>query len=522
MWPLLALALALTPAAATAQPEMFDEIQGPDDRMGGHYFGPDGTRLDFDDEYWRALSPETDRLWLALTWQVVVLGFGTAWYWANADENAKDWDYPGWRSRLDFSAVRFDDNHFTINHVSHPFAGAAYYALARANGQGIAASAGLAILSSTIWEYGLEWRELVSLNDQFFTPLGGVAIGEGIYRIGHYLNSAPGGGRWPHELAAATLGFPVWLHRRLEGRRAPAGPTDSLGFSGAYHHRFRLSYARVATGDGVREAPSLDGFDLEVDLHAIPGLGRPGAFDVLFTEGNLFDIDVDATWDDDGEGGEWGMRFESVLVGYLDQDITAVEGDPDTRDGMAAYAGLGAGYEHRQRWRPEPRDRWSMVLLPGPDVGLWFFRGPLVLRGRLSLYPTFTAIDSVAAPAWFEENPGVVVRSVLRRRGYYYGFGLSSRLEVDATWGWLRLGGTARFAHVESVEGLDREQDRIELDEALQDDLIELRAYGVLTVPGWLVSLGLDYTHTERWGRMGGVDGARDWERLELTVGIEF
>ncbi len=498
-----------------------DAVDGPD-RMSGYYFDLDGNRLDFDDVYWAALRPEEEHLWLAFGWQAFALGVGTVWYWTNAAENSQDWDYPGLEARLDFSAVRFDDNHFTINHVSHPFSGAAYYTLARSAGMGIAGASGMALLSSTIWEYGLEWRELVSLNDQFFTPLGGIALGEGIYRLGHYFNSAPGGGDLPQQILGATLGFPVWLHRLYDDRVAPPGPVDSLGFSAAYDHRFRLSYARAAVDDGIRREERQDGFDVAVDLYAIPGLGRPGAFDVFFTEGNIFDIEAGATWTDDGEGGGWYMRIESVMLGWLAQDITGVPEDTSTRWGTTVYIGLAAGYEHLQQWRPEPRDRWAKVLLPGPDAGVWLFGGGVEGRIRLSIHPTFDAIDSVAAPNWFEENPAQTVRSVLRRRGYYYGFGIGGRLLAELHMGWLRLEGEARFTHVESVEGLDREQEEVTVDPSLQDDMVRLRAGAVVTVPGWLVSAGLDYTRTERWGEMGWSRGERTFDRIQLTAGIEF
>jgi len=515
---LAALAISLVAMPCHAQ---FDEVDGPD-RMRGYYLGDDGLELDFDDVYWRALKPEASHLWLAFGWQVAALGFGTAWYWSNAEFNAADWDYPGLEARLNLSAVRFDDNHFTINHVSHPFDGAAYYVLARSSGLGIAGASGLAMLTSAVWEFGLEWRELVSLNDQIFTPIGGVAIGEGIFRLGHYLNSAPFGGRWPHKLAAMTLGFPVWLHRRIDGRRIGEGPTDDLGFSAAYHHRFRLAYARVIIDDGVTRRDSLDGFDARMDLYAVPGLGRPGTFDVFFSEGNLIDVDVDATWDDDGEGGEWGIRFDSVLFGWLDQDIEGVEGDPESRWGQTAWAGLAVGYEHRQRWRPEPRDRWAMIHLPGPDAGLWSWLGPVSARLRLAIHPTFDAIDSVAAPRWIEENPDLTIRSVLARRGYYFGFGLSTRLDVDLVWRDLRVSGRARFAHVDSTDGLDRFQERIEYDGPVEDDLVQIDARVEWSIPAWLVTFGAAYTHTDRWGRMGDVRAERSWDRFELSTGIQF
>lgn len=498
-----------------------DAVDGPR-RMSGRYFDVDGLEVDFDDIYWSNLQPEEPHLGLAFAWQALILGGGTWWYWANASENAKDWEFPSFRSRLTGEAVRFDDNHFTINHVSHPFAGAAYYAMARSAGMGLAGASGMAILSSSVWEYLLEWREQVSLNDQFFTPLGGIAIGEGIYRLGHYFNSAPNGGGLPQRILAATLGAPVWFHRWYDDVVPPDGPVDSLGFSAAYHHRFRLSYARAGISAGGEAPVPRNGFAFDGDLYAMPGLGRPGSFDVFFSEGNFFDIEAGATWDDDGVGADWHMRVESVLVGYLTQEITGVPDDPDSRWGSTIYVGSAAGYLHVQQWQPVPRDRWAKVLLPGLDAGVWLYAGRIVGRLRFSIQPSFDSIDSVAAPLWFERNPQLTVRSVLRRRGYYYGFGLGSRLGLELELGWLRFEGEARFSHVESIEGLDREQEKLDVDPPIEDDMVRLRGMLTVTVPDWMLSFGLNIIRTERWGRMDRETAERDYTRGELTVGIEF
>lgn len=508
-----ALALAMIGALITPA------VAAPADRMRGRYLGVEGLKLDIAEEHRLFLRPEEYHPWRGAIWQVVALGIGTAWYWSNVETNSKDWDYPGWESRFDLSAVRFDDNHFTINHVSHPFSGGAYYALARVNGYGVIASAGFSIATSTVWEFVLEWRELVSLNDSIMTPGAGIPIGEAIYRLGHYVNSAPEGGGWPQKIAAMTLGFPVWLHRWYDGRTVPSGPADELGFSAAYYHRFRLAYLRAMVDDGVNARDSLDGVDLRMRLYAVPGFERPGETEMLFTGANFIDADVWASWDDDGEGGDWAMLVEAVLAGYYTQSL---DGPPEALSGSAAYAGIGIGYEHMQRWRPEPRDRWAMVHMPGADMAVWAYVGGARVRLRMVLRPTFNAIDSLGAPAWIEQNAEETVRSVLRRRGYYYGFGLSGRLDLEAEYAGFGVGGQVRYAYVESFDGVDREQEEVTFDGAIDDEMVVYGAWAQYTVPGWLLSARLGFTRTEREGAMGGLRTARRWHRVDATVGIEF
>ena len=100
---------------------------------------------------------------------------GAAWYWTNQDLNQRDWelrwDWPSWRRKLvTFDAVRFDSNDFTTNGVNHMFSGGVYYLTGRTNNLGMAESFVLGAAASTVWEYVIEYKELVSANDLIFTP----------------------------------------------------------------------------------------------------------------------------------------------------------------------------------------------------------------------------------------------------------------------------------------------------------------------------------------------------------------
>ncbi|MCA9539669.1 MAG: DUF3943 domain-containing protein [Myxococcales bacterium] len=488
-------------------------------QMRGSYLGEDGLELKLGEEYDLALGREPLHLWRAIGWQAISLGIGTVWYWGSWEANSADWDFPPFRDRFDFSAVRTDTNHYTINNLTHPIDGAAYYALARINGFGVPASALTSMLTSTIWEYALEYREQVSINDEIFTPGAGVAMGEAMFRLAHYLNSAPAGGRWPQKVAAATVGFPVWLHRWLDDRVPPVGPTDSLGFSGAYHHRFCLAYDRAAVRDGVASTDDLHGFRIEAELNALPGYLRPGDLDLIFTDGNFTEFIVRALWTGDGEDGELLVHIDSTLAGYYTQSI---EGPPEAPTGTAARMGVTIAFDHDQRWLPDPRDRISAVHMPGLDgavFGLW--RG---LRGRLriALHPTFNAIDSLAFPAFRARDATTVVRNLTERRGYYFGFGVATWLEFDAEWQGLRLDGRLRYLYVDSLDGVDRFQERIDVDVPMTDDLIEYEVALGYTVPVVATHLRVGYTRTERRGWMAEARAARSFDRVIGTAGFQF
>src|SRR6185436_7240239 len=105
------------------------------------------------------------------------------WYWRDLDFNTRDWDLrwdgPSWKRKLtSLDAVRFDQNLFQTNAVSHTRAGVAHYQILRGNGFSAGASALGTFATSAIWEYLIEFKELVSLNDLIVNSVSGFAIGE--------------------------------------------------------------------------------------------------------------------------------------------------------------------------------------------------------------------------------------------------------------------------------------------------------------------------------------------------------
>ena len=103
--------------------------------------------------------------WRAALGEALAIGAGTAWYWIDRDRQVADWDSLSWSQRLTLDVIRYDNNPFNINFGGHALNGASYHAIARANGLGLYASAGLGLLTSITWEYALEFREKVSINE---------------------------------------------------------------------------------------------------------------------------------------------------------------------------------------------------------------------------------------------------------------------------------------------------------------------------------------------------------------------
>ena len=75
----------------------------------------------------------------------------------------------------------YDDNFFSTNQFAHPYQGSLYFNAARSNGFNFWESAPFAFAGSLMWECCGE-THLMSVNDFVNTGMGGIALGEMLYR----------------------------------------------------------------------------------------------------------------------------------------------------------------------------------------------------------------------------------------------------------------------------------------------------------------------------------------------------
>jgi len=77
----------------------------------------------------------------------------------------------------------WDEDAFATNQFGHPYLGSLMYNAARSNGFGMLGASIFTFAGSGFWELFME-TETPSINDQFFTPFGGVLFGEVLHRFG--------------------------------------------------------------------------------------------------------------------------------------------------------------------------------------------------------------------------------------------------------------------------------------------------------------------------------------------------
>ncbi|MCG6927148.1 MAG: DUF3943 domain-containing protein [Acidobacteria bacterium] len=162
-----------------------------------------------------------------------------------------------------------DDDTFKTNQLAHPWNGGVYFNSGRANGLDFWSSSSLALAGSFMWECCGETHPM-SANDMVNTAVGGVTLGETLYRLSSLVldNQATGASRVARETAAAFLnptreGLRVFSSRAWRQGPNPESPYDKrppdLGL------RFMTGARAIGEGDSFSDSRETTGF-LAVDL----------------------------------------------------------------------------------------------------------------------------------------------------------------------------------------------------------------------------------------------------------------
>jgi hypothetical protein len=453
-----------------------------------------------------------------------MIGLGAAWYWIDRDRQVADWDYPSIGDRLTFEAWRYDNNPFPINFAWHALDGGQYHVVARANDLGLPASIGVGVATSLAWEFLLEFREKVSINDAIFTTGAGTALGELVHWLGRYLESAPAPRRW-HPVARWILS-PLRATSVAWDRRSPtrAGTSaDALGLSSDIWHRFTLRAGAgggqlTTTGTshaGVTSPASLPvaaTASAEAELAALPGYLSIGSWRRAFSDGNLTRGQVRLTAGDDTLG--LAMGAEVVLAGVHQQAISAT-------GGRAVTLGVALGYAYRKDAVGPWRDRTSLLHLPGPALDLHARRGSLAARVRLRASADFAGLHAAAYPAWQAAHPDLVAKTILRKHGYYYAWGGAASIDAEVELPPVRAGAALAVGTYRSADGYDKQQEDITFDVMASERQLDT-ALWLRVRPGPRAFVEARAAHAIRDGWVGELSSTRTATTLELSLGAEL
>ena len=125
----------------------------------------------------------------------------------------------------------WDNDQMGTNMFLHPYHGNLYYNSARSNGFNYWESGLFALGGSAMWELFME-NEYPSINDIIATPVGGLALGEVLYRTSDLVldDSRTGRNRFGRELAAFVIAPTRGLSRIISGDAWKRRPTSGRQF----------------------------------------------------------------------------------------------------------------------------------------------------------------------------------------------------------------------------------------------------------------------------------------------------
>ena len=159
----------------------------------------------------------------------------------------------------------WDDNVFNNNQFAHPYHGSLYFNAARSTGLNYWESAPFAIGGSLMWECCGEIHRM-AINDWIMTSIGGIAIGEMLYRVTSTIldSEARGWGRFGREAAAFALNPLRGFNRITSGRAWEVRPNPAERT--ATRVRNRLIVGSRTVGEGRLRNNAETGVFFETDF----------------------------------------------------------------------------------------------------------------------------------------------------------------------------------------------------------------------------------------------------------------
>ena len=409
------------------------------------------------------------------------LGIGKALYIASHEEMKADWDFDNqtlddYKERLfTTNQMRFDDNSIGMN-WGHAYAGVLYYHSARNNGFSSKESFLVALAGSSIWEYFGENKEVVSINDQVATGIGGAIIGEVAFQISHMLASKD-------SIVAKVISGMInpigMLNNWLDGKSFSEyhrNFSDEYGFDENYE-RFDiymgLTYLNNKKLEQTKEMLEL-GLEAEVINLPVNNLGKVSSvvYDPLFAELKMnTHISTNAIED-------WHAMTKLVLGGYFSKDISQDENGK--KQGYSYFIGPSARTDYRSRGEDHQDDFFAVVNVLGTTLDVTYYNSGMKMRFVVDIYADFAMVRPYAMNEYKDQGHDFEgAMSVLKNRGYYYSLGHTASAKLEISGDKWRAGIEAinsKFSSISNPE-LDRHIDKVTKTLEMEDQYRSISAY---------------------------------------------
>jgi Domain of unknown function (DUF3943) len=407
------------------------------------------------DETFRYRATQSQHYGRAALEELLVLGGEGLQYWKDRSINSEDWDLDyDWRSfrgKLDGTAYSFDTNRFTTNFAYHPAAGTLYYLAPRGNRLNVLESLAYATAASTFWEVFAEFRELVSINDMWVTPLSGLAFGETTTQLGAFFDR--GCASRVNQALGWLFGPARSLHDAVDGAELARAPScDEWGFDTASTHRFVLAAggAEVQASDGTWYGVSRGRLETSIINLPVTRDGWRG-----FSDGNVSDLVLGLAY---GPRDIQDLLIEARTTIAGAQYRRRVVGPKALGFGDRLLFGVTVGTQyslHRYRTEDAPD---SVFLIDAPAVTMrWSGRRPgYGFHVAFDVGATFGGMDALALELYRETHSDEGLTTIARQQRYNYVVGVALvpqlRLELNGA----EIGVQGRSERVVGIRALDR------------------------------------------------------------------
>jgi hypothetical protein len=411
---------------------------------------------------------------------LTIMAFTQINYWLKYSDWFFDWHYRfTWedqKKRFSFDAWKFDANGFSLN-WSHAPAGAHYYNAARANNFTLGESLLFTAAGSLYWEYIVEWREIISINDILMTSLGGLAFGESCFQLGLDLSRRKG-------LGYRILSFmnPYWkiteFLDRDEIRRRPPPPE-----TGWHEYIFFLSGQSLKNSGPIGSQRNTL-FGVHTRIIEVPEYGKPGrikkpipgtlssevGIDFAFSGRGLEELNFNSRvgywgyfWqnlDDRGRGHSLSLSLGTAFTYWRKKKVAFYD--------STAIAPREGGDLHLEEPR-NFRDKLAVLHMVGPLFDYSSFAPGLKLRITADAYADFAQVNALAFNRYSVDHDITGVKTNLLYYGYYYALGISTSARAEIWLGRLYASARLRGEDFQSFGEADRFEYLITADFDLHD-----------------------------------------------------
>jgi len=200
----------------------------------------------------------------------------------------------GWNSLAENikNGFEWDDNSFATNQFAHPYHGSLYYNAARSNGYDFWNAMPFTFAGSYMWEYFGETHH-PSINDWIATSVGGIALGETLWRLSSAIldNTAIGSERRWREVGAFVVNPMRGFNRLVTGEASRVHANPENRFPQAISSNLAIGFRTIGEEELWKSDTTRVYIDFEFDY------GDPFAGD-MGKPYDHFDFNLQINFDD--------------------------------------------------------------------------------------------------------------------------------------------------------------------------------------------------------------------------------